>query len=141
MRLDPPRPRRTIEVMLPMIDVVFFLIVFFMIVSQVAEPEPFALVRPEAGRTEPVRAPLALYLDANGVAGHVDPEGALTGADALSALMQARAALCARADCLANPPGLLLHADASAPGAALARIMADLSAEGFGAIRLVTVRR
>ena len=48
MRVTSPLRKdiRQAEPLLPMIDVVFFLIIFFMMVSHFADPEPFAVARP-----------------------------------------------------------------------------------------------
>lgn len=132
MRLAPPQTRRKSDPLLPMIDVVFFLIVFYMIVSSFAEPEPFAIAPPQSAQAMAVEGEAALFLGADGIAAIAGGAGAITGEAALAAL----AARCAPGGC--GP--LRLHADAAAPASALAALLPRLAAAGFGDIRLVTVQ-
>lgn len=137
MRIDPP-PRRTApEPLLPMIDVVFFLVVFFMMVGRLAAPEPFAVTAPEA-RGDPVLGEFALYVDAAGEAGFAGDDGVARGPAAMTALAAARAAWCGQADCAAEAPPLLLHADAAAPATRVAALLPELAAMGFANLTLIT---
>jgi biopolymer transport protein ExbD len=138
MRLDDPAPRTKPEPLLPMIDVVFFLVVFFMIVSRFTNAEPFAVARPASTAQEVAAGDLALFLAPDGRLGFAGAAGLSEGEAALAALTVARTAYCAALDCTLPPP-LLLHADASAPGSALAQLLPKLSAMGFGELRLITV--
>lgn len=133
MRIAPVTRKsgRLAEPLLPMIDVVFFLIVFFMIASRFAEPEPFALDRPVAGAEEEVTSERSLYLSADGVVAVRGADGVVEGDAAVAAL----AARCAD-DC--GP--VLIHADAGAPASVLAGLVPKLAAAGLGDVRLVTVR-
>lgn len=139
MRLPAPPRRSGPEPLLPMIDVVFFLVVFFMIVSRLTNAEPFAVVRPAAPVTDSAEGEFALYLSASGETGFVGASGIVQGKAALAALAQARAAHCAVVDCTAQPPVLLLHADAAAPAQGLAALLPDLAAAGFAGVSLLTV--
>lgn len=138
MRLSDPAPRTKPEPLLPMIDVVFFLVVFFMIVSRFTNAEPFAVARPASDAQEVAVGDLALFLAADGHLGFAGASGLSDGEAALAALAQARTAYCAAQDCK-SPPPLLLHADAAAPGAVLAQLLPKLAAMGFGELRLITV--
>lgn len=139
MRIKDSAPRRNrIEPLLPMIDVVFFLVVFFMIVSRLADPEPFAVARPAASGAEETRGEFGLFLSATGELGFVGAEGQVLGEAALTALLQATAAYCSETDCLALPPVLLIHADAAAPAERLAQLLPRLTAGGFAGISLLT---
>jgi len=133
MRIAPPERKsgRLAEPLLPMIDVVFFLIIFFMMVSRFAEPEPFALERPLAGAEEEVAGERSIYLSAEGVVAVRTSEGIIEG-DAAVALLATR--------CVAACGPVLVHADAAAPAAALAALVPKLAAAGLGDVRLVTVR-
>lgn len=136
---DPPAPAREAN-LLPMINVVFLLLVFFLIAARLAPPEPFAVTPPEAAAQDPAAGDFALYL---GPAGELGFEGALSAAaegDApvLAALEAARAGYCAAQDCAARPPHLLLRADAGAPVARLAALLPQLGAAGFAQVDLVT---
>lgn len=140
MQIDDTPPRRTrIEPLLPMIDVVFFLVVFFMIASRLAPPEPFAVAQPAAGEQTAVLGEFHLFLSATGEAGFVSDTGPVTGAAARAALIALRDAHCATADCQATPPLVLLHADAKAPGSALATLLPQLAQAGFAQVSLLTV--
>jgi len=139
MRIAPIRRGRRAESLLPMIDVVFFLIIFFMMVSHFAAPEPFAVARPTSDRTEAVAGELSLFLDAAGQWGHVGPDGAVMGDAALQSLQAAFQDRCAVVDCTEMPAILLLHADADAPASLLAEALPKLLAMGFADLRLITV--
>lgn len=130
MRLSLPPRRRDSEPLLPMIDVVFFLIVFFMLVSTFAEPEPFAVERPEASATDPAEGGTSLFIDSEGRLALWTADGLREGDDALAVLTSACPPAC-------GP--VLLHADARAPGTALAVLVARLAAMGRTDLRLVTV--
>ena len=106
MRLPAPTKRALPDSLLPMIDVVLFLIVFFMIASEFAATEPFAVAVPEAA-ADPAQGEFTLYLSAAGAWGFVGPDGVVvTGEDAFAALEAARGALCAAKECRAEPPVL-----------------------------------
>jgi biopolymer transport protein ExbD len=142
MRIHDQPPRRSrVEPLLPMIDVVFFLVVFFMIVSRLAAPEPFAVARPAAAGAEETMGEFSLFLSATGVLGFVGPDGSAEGEAVLPALIAARAAYCGREDCAALPPVLLFHADAAAPAAKLAEVLPALKAAGFAEVSLLTVAK
>ncbi len=134
MDFAPPPRRRPAENLLPMINVVFLLLIFFLIAAKLAPPEPFAVALPEAEGIAAPDAGLTLHLDATGQPGFADA----LGDAALVALAAARTELCASVDCAVAPPMLLLRADANAPAAALAALMPRLAAAGFGAVTLVT---
>ncbi|OYU18990.1 MAG: hypothetical protein CFE34_07590 [Rhodobacteraceae bacterium PARR1] len=137
MRLPAPARRALPDSLLPMIDVVLFLIVFFMIASEFAPTEPFSVAVPEAA-AETARGEFTLFLSAAGDWGFVGPDGVVvTGEGALAALDAARDALCAAKDCVAEPPVLLVKADLAAPAVTLAKMLPQV--QGFGEVRLLTV--
>ena len=140
MRLPDPPPRHGPEPLLPMIDVVFFLVVFFMIVSRFTTAEPFAVDRPVSAEADLGEGAFSLFLSPAGEAGFVGETAIVTGEAALVALAGARAAYCA-AGCGDTPPVLLLYTDAAMPGAMLAGILSRLGAMGFSDLRLLTVAR
>jgi len=139
----PPRPRRALpDTLVPMIDVVLFLIVFFMLSSEFVSPEPFAISAPEAAAAPAERGALALFLSAEGVWGFVPRDGVpVLGDAALTALAEARAAACQELDCAADPLVLFLRADQAAPAGAVARVLPELAAMGFTDTRLQTLPR
>lgn len=124
MRFLPPRPRPHREAILPMINVVFLLLIFFLMTAQIAPAPPFELTPPEAAPAQ-TDAPLrTLWLGANGRIVHDD----LSGDAALAAL-----------GAVDGP--VLIRADAGLPAADLARLMRQLTALGVNELRLATVSR
>ncbi len=121
MRLPMPPRRPAREPVLPMINVVFLLLVFFLMTAQIAPAPPFDLALPEVAMTdEAAPAPeRVLWLGADGAMVH---DGA-----------QGPAALAVLA--LGEGP-VLIRADAGLPAADLARLMRELSALGISDTRL-----
>ncbi len=132
---DPPR-RRPPENMLPMINVVFLLLIFFLMSAQLVPPEPFPVEPPEASGGTDAEGPLALYLGPEGEIGYRDQTGEEA---ALAALLAEREALCGMQDCNSNPIGLQIRADAATPGRALAALLPTLGSKGFTQVELITV--
>lgn len=60
----PKRPRG--ESIVPMINVVFLLLIFFLMTSHLAKPEPFEVALPEAASEQEPEAELVLYADKDG---------------------------------------------------------------------------
>ncbi|MBN2905514.1 MAG: biopolymer transporter ExbD [Rhodobacteraceae bacterium] len=108
-----------------MINVVFLLLIFFLMSARLAPPEPFQTTPPHASGGAPVVGD-TLYLSADGTLAF----GALTG-EAVFAALASRDA---------DTP-LVIRADAGVAATALARLAARLAAQGQGALRLVTVPR
>ncbi|WP_306153643.1 biopolymer transporter ExbD [Roseovarius sp. MMSF_3281] len=133
---DPPR-RKPPESIVPMINVVFLLLVFFLTTAQIAPPEPFEVAPPVAAPDgAPPEGVFTLYLGAEGGLAY---RGAALGDEAvLAALKAAKAAYCAVETC--DPP-LVFRADAAVPGARLAALLPKLGALGFAEVQLVTVPR
>lgn len=136
---EPPAPPRTAN-LLPMINVVFLLLIFFLIAAQLTPPEPFAVTPPEATPQDEAAGDFSLYLGPAGELGFEAETSAEATADApvLAALEAARAAYCATQDCEAQPPRLLLRADAGAPVARIAGLLPQLGSAGFAQVDLVT---
>ena len=124
----PPRPRPRREAILPMINVVFLLLIFFLMTAQIAPPPPFDISPPEAASDATPdaagAAPRTLWLDATGALMHDD----LTGDAALAMLA-------------AGDGPVLIRADAALPAADLARLMRRLTALGISDLRLATLQR
>lgn len=129
----PPRPRPS-ENLLPMINVVFLLLIFFLIAAKLAPPSPFEVLAPQAtadAATESPAQDLVLWLGADGTLAYGDARGEA----ALAALAQARAA------CVESCARLTLRADAGAGAGALAALAPKLAAMGFARLALVTEAR
>ncbi|MEM8752096.1 MAG: biopolymer transporter ExbD [Pseudomonadota bacterium] len=122
---DAPR-RAPSEPFVPMINVVFLLLIFFLMTAEIAPPEPFESEPPvaEAGA------------DPSGFATiHLSPEGAFAFAGAVGsgAVEAARAA--------AGDGPLMVKADADAPAAVVAAALARLSAAGIAEVELIVAER
>ncbi|ARE39822.1 Biopolymer transport protein ExbD/TolR [Rhodovulum sp. P5] len=128
----PPRPPRR-EMVLPMINVVFLLLVFFMLAARVAPPDPLPVTLPEAAAGDPADGPLVLHLGANGQLAFRDA----MGEDA--ALTALRVAL-GDAERDGPMPKVLLRADRAVPGARVAALLPQLAALGLRDVSLVTSR-
>lgn len=129
---EPPRIRPA-ENLLPMINVVFLLLIFFLLSARLTPPEPFAITPPEAQAEAEAQGDFVLFLGADAGFGYRE----MRGEAALTALSAARVDYCAGGDCAADPPRLTLRSDAALPAATLARLLPRLTALGFGAVELV----
>ncbi|SFI49062.1 ExbD/TolR family protein [Celeribacter neptunius] len=140
MRFDPPPKSSVSTGLLPMINVVFLLLIFFLIAGEMQQADPLEITPPDTARAEEAKTGLALYLD---------PEGQLAFRD-LTVPFAERATVLARlatehdAQCQADAPcaaQLLLHADRGAPARLIAQILPELGAIGFAQVNLVTAGR
>jgi biopolymer transport protein ExbD len=134
MRIDAPPRRLPPEPYLPLINVVFLLLIFFLIVARMGPSDPLPVTAPVADGTK-VGGKIALYLAADGTLAH----GAAVGDAALGALSATLAQACA-APC-AVPPPLLLHVDQATSARRLAGVMTQLSAMGWGDVQLITATK
>ena len=125
--LVPPRRRRRGRTgdVVPMINIVFLLLVFFLMTATIAPPDPLA-VRPPVARA-------AASGDASAPTLHVGADGALAfegvRGDAVLAALSG----------LPEGSVLRVHADAGLDGAAFARLLARLGAAGLGEVAVVVV--
>jgi biopolymer transport protein ExbD len=129
MRIDAPPRRLPPEPYLPLINVVFLLLIFFLIVARMGPSDPLPVTAPVADGTK-VGGKIALYLAADGTLAH----GAVVGNTAMNALANTRASACA-APCAAP---LLLHVDRATSAQRLAAVMTQLAAMGWGDVQLIT---
>ena len=137
MRFDPPQRRRPGENLVPMINVVFLLLIFFLMTAQIAPPEPFAVDPPVSASGNPGEGEFTLYLDAGGRLGFRDHLGEEPALAALAAALERH---CAAAGCSGGAlPAVILRADADVPAARLAQLMPGIGAVGFVQVQLVTV--
>ena len=118
-----PRPRRSArEPVVPMINVVFLLLIFFLMTAQIVPPSPFDLTLPNASGDEDT-GQTALYISADGeIAFHT-----LRGDAALAQAV------------IATPDTpLRLYADATLPAASLAQVLSQLTTLGATRVEIVT---
>lgn len=134
MEFPAPKRRTRSESIVPMINVVFLLLIFFLMTAQIAPPEPFDVTPPRADTGAPAQGPLTLYLSPEGTPGFGDTRGD----EALTALAQAMAQSCAQ-PCEPSGREILLRADAQSPATALTRLMPQLAAMGLTRVQLITV--
>lgn len=127
MNFAPPRKPRMAQdrAIVPMINVVFLLLVFFLMTASLTPPPPLEITAPTATAQQIDPQPGTLHIGADGMLAY---GGAMGDA--------ARAALAA------DPPdgALPILADAAYPAADLARLLPELTALGITDIRLITVQ-
>jgi biopolymer transport protein ExbD len=128
------RPRRSADSdgrILPLINVVFLLLTFFMVAGRLAPPDPFALVPPRSeAEGRPARG-VVVVLAADG---RLAVNGTSVEPPALTEVVRA-----ARA---ANPESVVsLRVDGAASGGRLVAVLAALRAAGVEDARLATLRR
>ena len=136
--LTRPAPRRSAEAgLLPMINVVFLLLIFFLIAARLTPPEAFPVSLPDAAASGTMaEGRFTLLLGPRGDIAF----GATVGREAaLAELVAERDIWCGRADCTSMPPDLLIRADAMAPASVLPALLRDLGALGFGTASLAVV--
>lgn len=133
---DPPR--KAADNMLPMVNVVFLQLIFFLMVAQLKQPEAFEVMPPVARDAAQDRAEakgdFTLLLSADALPGYRHT----TGDAAFTALQSARTAHCTMMECSTVLPRLTLRADAAMPASGLAAVLPRLAALGFAEVRLVT---
>lgn len=124
MDFSPSRPhRRRGENIVPMINVVFLLLIFFLMSAQIAPPEPFDVSLPDSANGTDDASQDVLYVARDG---RLAFDGA-TGDAALTALQNR------------NPNELLhIRADAGLPANTLASLLPRLAKIGITDTALVT---
>ncbi len=123
MEFGTPARRRSGESIVPMINVVFLLLVFFLMTATIAPPDPFSTEPPVTGSAETADAGDVLFVGPGGEIAF----GEVRGEAVFDAVV----------------PGepLLVKADARLPATALASVLARLSEAGVTEIRLAAVTR
>ncbi|WP_375688610.1 biopolymer transporter ExbD [Pseudooceanicola sp. LIPI14-2-Ac024] len=119
-----PQKRPRGESIVPMINVVFLLLVFFLMTSQLTPPEPIEVTPPNATGDEGPPVQLTLFMGPDGGIAFRD----LTGDAALDAYA-------AEGTGATEPP--MLRADAQAEARAVARVLKNLAARGLTNVALV----
>lgn len=112
MRIEMPhRPRRG-ETIIPMINVVFLLLIFFLLSARLTPPEPFQVIPPQGSAGQPAEDRDVLFVSASGELAY----GAARGAEVWPAIA-------------ATPrqTALEIRADARAPAALIARLLRQLA--------------
>lgn len=120
--IDPPRKPRK-EAIVPMINVVFLLLIFFLMTSQLAQPEPFKVNPPTSSVEGEPEAEPVLFINAEGRLSFEAQEGD-----------SAIAAIAAQSN---DADVIQLRADAELAASTLAQVLRDLSAAGLSRVELV----
>lgn len=119
---DPPRKPRA-ESIVPMINVVFLLLIFFLMTSRLAQPDPFDLSLPESALDSSAEGAQTLYVDKTGKLFFDGIEG--------------DAALTALTKVGSTTDKLVLRADAALPATDMAKLMAQLASTGVKNVELM----
>lgn len=122
MRIRIPRHRQKPEPIIPMINVVFLLLVFFLLTAQIAPQPPFPLTPPDASSQQPARARGVLYVSAQGALAYDDARGE---------------AVWARIAAGPTKEPLEIRADGAVEAATIARILQELRSLRPAGARLV----
>lgn len=125
LRTAQGRPAKKAEPIVPMINVVFLLLIFFLMSAEIVPPDPFDMQLPTSASATAADPGVTVFLSVTGDVAY----GALRGPDALRAAITD-----------AGPDGALnLRADAQAPAAQLAVLLGDLAR--LGATEVVVLAR
>lgn len=118
------KPRR--EVLESMIDIVFLLLIFFLMTAQLAPPDPIDVTLPDGSPGEAVELEDTLFIGADGALAYEDTRG-----EAVFAALSARG----------TEKPLRIRADAGLEAQALAGLMQRLGQAGQQRVTLLTVPR
>ena len=124
MNFDAPARRKPPESIVPMINVVFLLLIFFLMTAEISPPDPLEVTPPTAALEDSSDGEVTLYIGANGTLAHDTARGDA----ALRALFAAAA----------TAPVLVIKADAAVPATTVAALLPRLAGAGFTDITLVT---
>ncbi len=127
MQFSDPRPARAArENIVPMINVVFLLLIFFLMTAQIAPPDPFEVTPPQSRADAPADGQDVLYVAADGALAFASARD-----DEVFALL---------ADLPAGT-ALLIRADAAFKASRLAELLPRLAATGITDLAIVTVAK
>lgn len=119
---ETPRRARG-ESIVPMINVVFLLLIFFLMTSHLVQPEPFEVTPPTSSSTAEPTSEETLYVDASG---RLHFDGAED--ETIFAILSARSAEIAK---------IKLRADGQTEAQTVARILRQLAEAGLSDVELV----
>lgn len=126
MDFDQPTRRRMGEPFVPMINVVFLLLIFFLMTAQIAPPDPFELTPPEMADGGDPTSDRLLHLSPGGAFAYQE----LRGADAIRSVI---------AESDGRP--IKLRVDGGMATSALAAQLKALAAGGAASVELITAQR
>jgi biopolymer transport protein ExbD len=129
MRLPTHEPKRLREPIGPLVDVVFLLLVFFLLAGNLEPPPPIEVNPPESESYEAQdRGPLRILLDAEG---RIAFDGKVLSREGLAAAIGARALF-------DEPRSAQVEADSLAPAGEVLALLKQLRALGVGELGLAT---
>lgn len=131
-RLAPERARRgSDDGILPLINVVFLLLIFFMLAGRLSATDPLPVEPPQSASPDPWRdAPVVIYLSADG---RLAVDETPVDRERLAEVVRERRA----AEGAASP--VQLKADAVAEARSVIDLMSTLRGAGVESLRLVTI--
>jgi biopolymer transport protein ExbD len=137
MNFEPEVRRVQTESIVPMINGVFLLLIFFLMTSEIAPPEPFPVAPPEAAAEEQADGLFTVFINAQSELAYQNIMGEELALKALEAELNT---YCGSEGCSTDvpPPPVLVRADANAPASLIAGLMPKVGALGFKEIHLVT---
>ncbi|MCI5109316.1 MAG: biopolymer transporter ExbD [Marivita sp.] len=121
-RIAPVSRRSSREPVVPMINVVFLLLIFFLMTAQITPPAPFDVTLPNASGEDDT-GQRALYISADGEIAFETARGDAALAEAVQA---------------SDSGPLRLNADATLSAATLAQVLGRLTALGATRVDIVT---
>lgn len=136
MHIPPNPPHRKTDTLLPMINVVFLLLIFFLISAKITTPEPFVVTPPVAQDAQEAQGIFTIFVDAKADVAFRDARNTA----AIAALSAARDGYCDQNKCETQPATVFLRADAELPAPALAALVKTLTRAGFDDLMLITAQ-
>lgn len=130
MRFEPPRPRNDEERILPLINVVFLLLIFFMLAGRIAASDPFDIAPPRSvSETASGPEDMLVVMDAGG---RLALDGEIMSEPMLKSSVAARLSKHDQAR-------VRLKADSRAEAAGVVAVMEALREAGVDRLKLLTV--
>lgn len=132
------RRRRNGLAIVPMINLVFLLLIFFLMTAQITPTDLLEVTPPEATSGEAAERLPVVVVDADGRMAFDGVFGTQAVLDRLAATISQH---CSTTDCGTDPVALTLRADAAADAQGVARLIGEISAIGPITLTLATVTR
>lgn len=123
MDFSQPRRRSRIDSIVPMINIVFLLLIFFLMTATIAPPAPVEVAPPQSTADGRVERQRTLFVAADGRLAVGEARGDAVF-DALAGLPQ-------------DGPPLLIRADRGVPGARVAEVISRLGTLGLDRVKLI----
>ncbi|MGO1119217.1 ExbD/TolR family protein [Rhodovibrionaceae bacterium A322] len=131
MKFQAPRPKNDDERILPLINVVFLLLIFFMLAGRLAASDPFQVNPAESESMTTAQTPDLLVLV--GADGQLALEGEVMEADSLKEIVAGYV------QPESEPPVVRLKADGQAEAVKIVEVMELLRDAGITKLKLLTV--